>query len=353
MPLQSTGLIALSELQTEFGGVNPISMREYYRGGTYVPNNYVNQSIPTSGLIKPSSFYSTSGEPLGVTWASVNTGIASNFSLIQIASNGLGLIVAVYQAGDIIYSNDYGVTWTNISTPFIENLSGCTYGAGYFYIVGDNGNGVQRSTDGITWTSALNINNRDNHNINYNDGYFIIGSGAEGGQGFIYSSTNGTTWVQSTNVGANSVYCGIYVATLNRTFAAGAQHKYHAGTPNSSSTWSSAVGLGGEMRGIAWSPTRAVACLVSSSGVIFTSSDLITWTQRTAIGVALYNIQWCENQFIAVGDSGKLLTSADGVTWATQDTGTTAQLRGVTSFSTSSNAGAALFVTAGNNILRS
>jgi hypothetical protein len=37
MPLQTSGAISLSQVQSEFGGSNPISMSEYYRGGSYVP----------------------------------------------------------------------------------------------------------------------------------------------------------------------------------------------------------------------------------------------------------------------------------------------------------------------------
>ena len=37
MALQTSGAISLGDLQTEFGGSNPIGMSEYYRGGAYVP----------------------------------------------------------------------------------------------------------------------------------------------------------------------------------------------------------------------------------------------------------------------------------------------------------------------------
>lgn len=36
MPLQSSGAISLNDVQTEFGGVNPIGINEYYAGGLYV-----------------------------------------------------------------------------------------------------------------------------------------------------------------------------------------------------------------------------------------------------------------------------------------------------------------------------
>ena len=37
MALQGSGTITLAQVQSEFGGSNPISMSEYYRGGSYVP----------------------------------------------------------------------------------------------------------------------------------------------------------------------------------------------------------------------------------------------------------------------------------------------------------------------------
>jgi len=38
MALQTSGQISLSQVQTEFGGANPISMSEYYKNGSYVPS---------------------------------------------------------------------------------------------------------------------------------------------------------------------------------------------------------------------------------------------------------------------------------------------------------------------------
>lgn len=36
MTLQASGAIALTEIQSEFGGSNPIGLNEYYKGGSYV-----------------------------------------------------------------------------------------------------------------------------------------------------------------------------------------------------------------------------------------------------------------------------------------------------------------------------
>ena len=51
--------IAATDIQTEFGGANPIAINEYYAGGTYVASGTANStsvSIPTSGQIAYSNF---------------------------------------------------------------------------------------------------------------------------------------------------------------------------------------------------------------------------------------------------------------------------------------------------------
>lgn len=58
MTLQSSGAITLANLQTEFGGSNPISLGEYYRNGAYVPSSAT--GVPASGAISLSNFYGAS-----------------------------------------------------------------------------------------------------------------------------------------------------------------------------------------------------------------------------------------------------------------------------------------------------
>jgi hypothetical protein len=57
MALPSSGVLTLDDIQTEFGGTNPISLSEYYRGGGLVPDSALNAAIPTSGAISVSDFY--------------------------------------------------------------------------------------------------------------------------------------------------------------------------------------------------------------------------------------------------------------------------------------------------------
>lgn len=77
MAIANTGPISLSTIQTEFGGSNPISMSEYYRGGAYVTTN--NTGVPTSGAITFGVFRGTTAtdlEPAAVNWTNI---FASNY----------------------------------------------------------------------------------------------------------------------------------------------------------------------------------------------------------------------------------------------------------------------------------
>lgn len=57
MPLQTSGAISIGNIATEFGGVAPHSLSEYYRGGANVPDTPANAGIPTSGAISLTDFY--------------------------------------------------------------------------------------------------------------------------------------------------------------------------------------------------------------------------------------------------------------------------------------------------------
>jgi hypothetical protein len=59
MVLPSSGPISLGQIQTEFGGSNPISISEYYNGGIYVSNSItaIAPNVPSGGPISFSNFY--------------------------------------------------------------------------------------------------------------------------------------------------------------------------------------------------------------------------------------------------------------------------------------------------------
>ena len=54
MTLPTTGQLALSQVQTEFGGSNPVRLSEYYAAGLYVPA--VTPSVPKTGQVSMSAY---------------------------------------------------------------------------------------------------------------------------------------------------------------------------------------------------------------------------------------------------------------------------------------------------------
>ena len=62
MPIPASGPLALTDIQTEFGGANPIGLNEYYAGGANVPagTSGTYGAVPSSGQISIQNFYGTS-----------------------------------------------------------------------------------------------------------------------------------------------------------------------------------------------------------------------------------------------------------------------------------------------------
>lgn len=64
---------------------------------------------------------------------------------------------------------------------------------------------------------------------------------------------------------------------------------------------------------------------VGVSGTIVTSTDGVTWSsQWPGTSVDIYGVTYGGNQFVAVGANGLVLTSPNGTNWTTRPTGTTA-----------------------------
>lgn len=291
-------------------------------------------------------FNPPTGTP-GVTWESIS-GLSSNLQQLSVSNSGVWVAADSSTIGTIRRSVNYGNTWSAVSTGSADYSEGSAYGGGLFVITDLGGNGIYSSSDGSSWT-LRETNSRDNHRVSYNDGYFVVGSGTNGGDGYIYASSNGTSWTYGPQgaVGANSATAGIYVAALSRTLGIGSQYKYNNTIPTSATAWvGTPTGLSGRVTDVAWSPNAAIGVVTGPSG-IYSSIDLITWTLRVS-ATNMYSVSWCENQFVAVGSSGQIYTSSDGISWTSRTSGTTNALYGVASYN-----GVILVVGASGTVLRS
>jgi hypothetical protein len=109
-----------------------------------------------------------------------------------------------------------------------------------------------------------------------------------------------------------------------------------------------------DLYAVASSGTQFVA--VGESGTILTSLDGVSWTERTSNmpgGYYIDGITWSGSQYVAVGGAGYTLTSSDGVTWSVANPVTSNALYAVafsgTTYVAVGNAGTILTSSDGKN----
>jgi len=116
MAIPSSGPISLDDIQTEFGGTNPIGLSEYYAGGSFVSSGTTGDSgpIPTSGEISIGEFYGSANR---VTINLSNAGTASKQNIYTLASAD-----PTYSAGitDVVYTNSGTLTSDVIGTAALK-----------------------------------------------------------------------------------------------------------------------------------------------------------------------------------------------------------------------------------------
>jgi hypothetical protein len=185
MALPESGILNLSDIQTEFGGDNPIGMGEYYRGGTYTTSN--NTSVPTSGAINFTNFYGATR--LFTLTISTNTQEADLSALATAAGWDGSAPLEVFINSSIYVWSD------SISTPaLLVNVNNAViFNSGLIMGRGGNG-GTSRGTGNINAQaggSAINVT-ATGVLLTNNASAFIAGGG--GGGAYATGVASGQTW---------------------------------------------------------------------------------------------------------------------------------------------------------------
>lgn len=263
-------------------------------GGSAFTTAFVgtNSSAPFSAVAHSGSrfvavgdFGSSLSSTDGTTWS--GTIPLAPSQLNAIASNGSSLVTVGSNSiqSSLAYRSADAATWRASILPASAN--GVAFGSGVFTAVGT---GISTSSDGgASWTP------RDSPAVGpallsavaFGLGQFM----AVGPQGLVFTSANGTVWTRRLPGGSSSSYSFTGVAMSNTQYAV--------------------VGSG------------------SNGGVIVTTSNLSGWNFNFAPN-ALYGVVFAGGQFVAVGASGAVVTSADGTLWTPRTSGTSATLRSVT-----------------------
>ena len=163
MTLPSSGnSISLNQVQTEFGGSNPIGINEYYSAAT---------GLPSSGQISLSNFYGLTKPTTLTSGVNVNEILASSY-----IGNGGTLIIP----SDVwIWSDDTGQPALKID---VNNATIINYGK----IIGKGGQGGEYGgVNGTAGGPAITVTGTGNL-IKNMSGAFIAGGGGGGGAGGSY-----------------------------------------------------------------------------------------------------------------------------------------------------------------------
>lgn len=205
--------------------------------------------------------------------------------------------------------------WRN-PQPHGNGLGNVVYGNGKFLAVGDAGT-VMTSVDGQNWSTQPALTSAPLYDVIYDGSQFMaVGSG-----GKVFTSPDGTTWTDrsggSASVLASKPIYGVAYGNGRHVVVAGnastnVTGSFSAWSSDGGNTWTQDTTLGGGYYWrVAFGAGRFVA--VGPSGKVVTSTSGQAWSQRSSGAGWLSGITFANGRFIAYGDG--TTTSTDGLTW--------------------------------------
>ena len=150
MTLQASGAITLANIQTEFGGANPISLSEYYNNGPYV-GSWVS-GVPSSGAISVSSFYGKQSYITPVSGTSY-----------------------FYINGSLVLTQSSGATATGLSGGVLDNDNGQNNVQSYAAVIAAGTLSYTLTTNNLSGTFRAAIVARNSSGASTDDGFVAIG----------------------------------------------------------------------------------------------------------------------------------------------------------------------------------
>jgi len=271
----------------------------------------------------------------GINWAKVKS-VGTGCDLYGIAY-GNGHWVAVGDPGNTIFNSTNGVDWIAVPSPATNMLMQVTFADGQFtavggeYYVGEEVGTVLTSADGLDWEQQP-----------IQAPYMLAGATSGGGtrvavgyHGVLFSSTNGATWQER---GTSATYYDLsdVVWAKGAFYAVGQPQPQSGGVPSLMTSpdghdwqtvWSGAEQ--GVLRSICEGNGMLLA--VGNSGapslgrLVVTSADGTSWTRRDVGGDEGFSmVAFGNGTFVADGDSSTFpysYYSTNGVSWTKAQNG--------------------------------
>ena len=243
--------------------------------------------------------------PDGITWTQRTSSFGtSNIYGVTYANN---LFVAVGVNGKLATSPD-GITWTQRTSSFgTIAINAVTYGNGLFVAVGDSGK-LATSPDGITWTQRTTNWNTSYAitNIAYGDGLFIIaGTRTLLDSYTVKISSDGITWTNETKAESFSPATFTELTFFDGYFIGTSSSYYYKRVTN----WaliSKDITANGFSSG-----TQLLVAVGTNGRISVCKNDFAWYRQNTAISTTLFAVTCGNGLFVAVGNSGVILTATE------------------------------------------
>ncbi len=260
-----------------------------------------------------SGSYESGGGPWTAQSAAGNNDVWYGFTY------GNGLYVAVGDTGDRVMTSPNGVNWTAQSAAGNnDSWYDVTYGDGLYVAVGVLGDLVMTSPDGTNWTAQSAAGNNDQWwGVTYGEGLYVA-VGISGDR--VMTSPDGTNWTPQTAAGNNDSWTAVTYGNGLFVAVSGSGDPVMTSPDGTNWTPQSAAGNNDAWRAVTYGDGLFVA--VGNSGdKVMTSPNGTDWTIRSAVGDNdnWYGITYGNGLYVAVGDTGdRVMTSTDGISWTTR-----------------------------------
>ena len=231
----------------------------------------------------------------------------------------------------IFRSTNNGVSWTTVLSE-LEYVAIRSIASISNKIVAGGNNSLLYSTNGTSWTNQLTgyINLNPSCALYANSTYFVGGSYISGSTYYkaIYSSSDAINWTMVASFALSNTLSSSLTTVrgiaVNGTNYVALCNDYSVLTSSNGTTWTNNAGVLPSLIGslvpnftdIAYNSHTGYYAVVGWSGLVFTSTDGLTWTQRTATPSAQWSqIRFLNYYFYGVSGGNNYLVS-DSFTWA-------------------------------------
>ncbi len=248
----------------------------------------------------------------GITWTQptlTGTSIAPQ-ELRDVAWSGAAYVAV--GSSNLLWRSSDGVAWTTENSvagdaTYVRWING-------EFVEGDGARTVQTSPDGREWTKA-NDQTLGTATVWTRSRYIMVGN-----YGYIATSSDLETWTTRDS----GIYTHLQSVVWTGSFALASGADGVVLKSDDGRVWTKVLGTSftGLVR-LAWTGTQVFA--FSGSGTE-TSTNGTSWTRISTLPRGFYDVKWLRDKFIAIGYSGGLESSPDGVTWTPGASGTTGPL---------------------------